>query len=102
MQGCNNAVVGVAGESEGTGTVRVGFEGLDAVVDGWIRVEMLVAVLALGFQVLDHSGCEYGGPGRTAQRSRYPKDIVPGICCYRTKLVLHLEESKTEPIDWFG
>lgn len=47
MQGCNEVVVGVASEAEGTGAVGIGLEGLDAVVNGWVGVEMLVAVLAL-------------------------------------------------------
>jgi hypothetical protein len=41
MERCDNGLVGVAGEVQGTRTVGVGLEGLDAVVDYGVGVEML-------------------------------------------------------------
>jgi hypothetical protein len=56
VQGCNEVVVGIAGEAESTGAIGIGLEGLDAVVNGWIGVEMLVGVSALCLLVADNNG----------------------------------------------
>jgi len=44
VEGCNDRVVGIAGEVECARAVGVGFESLDAVVDYGVGVEMLEAV----------------------------------------------------------
>lgn len=59
VEGCNDRVVGIAGEVEGARAVGVGFEGLDAVVDYGVGVEMLEVVsLMLVYRISKYAVAE--------------------------------------------
>jgi hypothetical protein len=45
VEGGDDGLVGVAGEVEGTRAVGIGFEGLDAVMDYRVGVEMLASLV---------------------------------------------------------